>query len=107
MIVAASASGGSTLRCLPSSRATRYTVHMIAARVTEGWQADTLAPTVNHCLDSYGPDRVIFGGDWPVCTLGAPFGAWAKALRKIISQRPEEEQRQLLAENAERIYNLD
>ena len=79
----------------------------IVARVTEGWQADTLAPTVNHCLDSFGPDRVIFGGDWPVCTLGAPFGAWAKALREIISHRPEEEQRQLLAENAERIYNLD
>ena len=79
----------------------------IIARAPEGWGPDTLAPTVNHCLDSFGPDRVIFGGDWPVCTLGASFGAWAQALREIIAHRPEEAQRKLLAANAERIYSLD
>ena len=26
-----------------------------------------------YCLDSFGPDRVVFGGDWPVCTLGGRF----------------------------------
>jgi predicted TIM-barrel fold metal-dependent hydrolase len=62
---------------------------------------------VNHCLDSFGPDRVVFAGNWPVCTLGgASFGAWASALREIISGRPEEEQAQLLAGNAERLYGL-
>jgi predicted TIM-barrel fold metal-dependent hydrolase len=73
----------------------------------EGWGAETLAPVVNHCLDSFGPDRVVFAGNWPVCTLGgASFGAWASALREIISGRPEEEQAQLLAGNAERLYGL-
>jgi predicted TIM-barrel fold metal-dependent hydrolase len=33
---------------------------------------EILAPVVNHCLDAFGPDRVIFAGDWPVCTRGAP-----------------------------------
>ena len=79
----------------------------IIARVTEGWTADTLAPTVNHCLDSFGPDRVVFGGDWPVCTLGASFGEWAQALREILAGRSEQEQAQLLAGNAERLYGLD
>ncbi|MBT3346224.1 MAG: amidohydrolase family protein [Gemmatimonadetes bacterium] len=78
----------------------------IVARVQTGWTAETLAPTVNHCLDSFGPDRVVFGGDWPVCTLGASYAEWASALRQIISARPDEEQRKLLADNAARIYKV-
>ncbi|HCQ02457.1 MAG TPA: amidohydrolase [Candidatus Latescibacteria bacterium] len=78
----------------------------IVARAPEGWGAETLAATIIHCLDSFGPDRVVFGGDWPVCTMGATFSAWVQALREIISNRPEEEQQKLLADNADRIYGL-
>ena len=79
----------------------------IIARAPAGWSADTLAPTVNHCLDSFGPDRVVFGGDWPVCNFGASLGAWVAALREIVSGRPEEEQAKLLAGNAEWLYGLE
>ena len=79
----------------------------IIARAPAGWSADTLVPTVNHCLDSFGPDRVVFGGDWPVCNFGASLGAWVAALREIVSGRPEEEQAKLLAGNAERLYGLE
>ena len=79
----------------------------IIARAPAGWSADTLAPTVNHCLDSFGSDRVVFGGDWPVCNFGASLGAWVAALREIVSGRPEEEQAKLLAGNAERLYGLE
>jgi predicted TIM-barrel fold metal-dependent hydrolase len=75
------------------------------ARPTD-WTATDLAPTINHCLDSFGPDRVVFGGDWPVCTLGAPYAAWVNALKMVIRNRSEEEQRKLLAENAARIYGV-
>ena len=79
----------------------------IVARAPAGWSADALAPTVNHCLDSFGSDRVVFGGDWPVCNFGASLGAWVAALREIVSGRPEEEQAKLLAGNAERLYGLE
>lgn len=79
----------------------------IIARAPAGWSADALAPTVNHCLDSFGPDRVVFGGDWPVCNFGASLGAWVAALREIVSGRSEEEQAKLLAGNAERLYRLE
>ena len=79
----------------------------IVARAQEGWSAQTLAPTVDHCLDAFGPDRVVFGGDWPVCTLGASYAEWATALRQIIASRPDEEQVKLLHDNAVRIYRLD
>ena len=76
----------------------------IIARVPEGWGAEILAPTVNHCLDSFGSDKVVFGGDWPVCNMGASLGEWVSALREIIVQRPEQDQQKLLAGNAERLY---
>lgn len=78
----------------------------IVARVTKDWTADDLAPVVNHCLDSFGPDRVIFGSDWPVCLLGAPLQDWTNALRQIVASRPAEEQKKLFSDNAIRYYRL-
>lgn len=68
--------------------------------------AEALAPIVNHCLDSFGPDRVIFGGDWPVCLLGGAYKEWVTALKQIISNRPIAEQKKLLHENARKFYGL-
>jgi predicted TIM-barrel fold metal-dependent hydrolase len=78
----------------------------IVARVRPGWQAADLAPTIDYCLDAFGPDRVVFGGDWPVCTLGASYVDWARALRSVIAGRPAAEQERLLHGNAERLYRL-
>jgi L-fuconolactonase len=78
----------------------------IVARVPKEWSAEDLAPVVNHCLDAFGPERVIFGSDWPVCLVGAPLAQWVAALRQIIATRPAAEQKALLAENATRFYGL-
>jgi predicted TIM-barrel fold metal-dependent hydrolase len=78
----------------------------IVARVPKEWSAADLAPIVNHCLDSFGPTRVIFGSDWPVCLNGAPLRDWVAALKQIIATRPAAEQRQLLSENAKQFYRL-
>jgi L-fuconolactonase len=79
----------------------------IVAFVPPGkWQAEDLAPVVNHCLDTFGPDRVLFGGDWPVCLLGGPVRGWVEALKQIISSRPASEQRKLWSGNAAKYYRL-
>jgi predicted TIM-barrel fold metal-dependent hydrolase len=78
----------------------------IIARVPKEWSADDLAPIVNHCLNAFGPKRVIFGSDWPVCLLGAPLVAWVKALREIVAARPVEEQKRLFQDNATAFYRL-
>jgi predicted TIM-barrel fold metal-dependent hydrolase len=70
------------------------------------WKADDLAPFVNAVLDTFGPDRVMFGGDWPVCTVGGTFAEWLSALRAIVAPRPEAEQRKLFHDNAEKCYGL-
>jgi len=80
----------------------------IIARVKpEDWRPDDLAPIVNHCLDVFGPDRVMFAGDWPVCTKGAPLREWILALHKIVAGRPLEERRKLFHDNAVKFYGLD
>lgn len=79
----------------------------IVVRATPGeWKADDLAPVINHCLDEFGPDRVMFGGDWPVCTLTASYAQWVNALKQIVAHRPLDEQRKLFHDNAQRFYNL-
>jgi predicted TIM-barrel fold metal-dependent hydrolase len=79
----------------------------IVVRATPGrWTADDLAPVINHCLDQFGPDRVMFGGDWPVCTLTASYAEWVAALKQIVADRPLAERRKLLHDNARRFYEL-
>lgn len=78
----------------------------IIATAKPGWTAATLAPVVNHCLDSFGPDRVVFGGDWPVCLLGAPLNDWISALTTIIEKRPAADREKLWSGNAKHVYRL-
>jgi predicted TIM-barrel fold metal-dependent hydrolase len=78
----------------------------IVAAARDKWTADDLAPFVNHVLDAFGPDRIMFGGDWPVCTLRATYRQWALALRTIVRNRPAEQQRKLFHDNAVAFYGL-
>ncbi len=79
----------------------------IVSRAKPGWNAETLEPAVNACLDAFGEDHVVFGGDWPVCTLGASLSEWVTALREIVSNRPVLLQEKLFHLNAKRLYNLE
>jgi L-fuconolactonase len=49
---------------------------------------------------------VVFGGDWPVCLLGASYRRWVESLKEVISNRSEVDQRKLLHDNAEKFYRL-
>jgi L-fuconolactonase len=79
----------------------------IVARAPRGnWTADDLAPIIDHCIDTFGPERVVFGGDWPVCTRVASLRQWVEALQEVIRGRSHQQQRNLLHDNAVRFYGL-
>lgn len=78
----------------------------IVVTANEQWTPDDLASNVNYCLDAFGPDRVVFGGDWPVCTLKSSFAKWVQALKWIVRERPLSEQKKLFHDNAVRLYGL-
>lgn len=79
---------------------------IIARAPAENWTPDDLAPIINHCLEAFGPERVIFAGDWPVCTRTATLRQWVGALKEIVRNRSEGEQRKLFHDNAVRFYGL-
>ena len=71
------------------------------------WTLDDLAPIINHTMDSFGPDRVMFGGDWPVCLLGVEkYADWSTALMAVVKDRSEEQQKKLFHDNAVKFYGL-
>jgi len=79
---------------------------IIASTQGRSWKADDLAPVIHHMLEAFGPDRVMFGGDWPVCTLGAPLREWVAALREVVGDKDSNFLRKLFHDNALRIYQL-
>ena len=70
------------------------------------WQVEDLRPAVEHVISCFGWDRVMFGSDWPVCTLAATFNQWVDALVFLTKNAGEENQRKLFQKNAERVYRL-
>ncbi len=70
------------------------------------WQPAELRPYLEFVLAAFGPERVLFGSDWPVLTLAARYEQWVAVLREVASARPEAEQQKLFSENARAVYRL-
>ena len=70
------------------------------------WTIEDLRPYVDHVISCFGWDRVMFGSDWPVCTLSATYKQWVEALRSITQNAGEANQRKLFCDNAVRVYRL-
>ncbi len=79
---------------------------IVAGAVPGKWATDDLAPIVKHTMEVFGPDRIMFGGDWPVCTQAATYKQWVEALKQIVADRPEAEQRKLFHDNAANFYGI-
>ncbi|GAB2179281.1 amidohydrolase family protein [Dongia sp. agr-C8] len=79
----------------------------VVAYADPNWTVDDLRPFVEHVIESFGWDRVVWGSDWPVCTLTADLGRWVDATRAIIAGESESHQAKLLDGNARRIYRLN
>jgi predicted TIM-barrel fold metal-dependent hydrolase len=70
------------------------------------WHADDLRPAVEHVIDCFSWDRVMFGSDWPVCRLASSLRRWVETLKGLTAWAGETNQQKLFFENAERIYRL-
>jgi predicted TIM-barrel fold metal-dependent hydrolase len=78
------------------------------ASVDHSWSVESLRPWVLHCIEAFGVDRSMFGTNWPVDVLYAPYMEQVDAWRRIISDAgfSRHEQEQLLYGNAERLYQI-
>ncbi len=69
--------------------------------------ADGVRPFVEHCLEQFGWDRVVWGGDWPVCNLTTTLGNWVSVTRELVRDAGVASQKKLFHDNAGRIYGLN
>ncbi len=67
------------------------------------WQTDDLRPYVDHALELFGPERLMFGSDHPVCLLAASYERVLEAFSEIV---PKEDRDRMFAENARTFYRL-
>jgi predicted TIM-barrel fold metal-dependent hydrolase len=63
-----------------------------------------LRQVINHVVESFGWDRVMFGSDWPLCTLASSLKGWVDLALDLTQQFGRDNQQKLFRENAERIY---
>lgn len=71
------------------------------------WTTEDLAPVFDHAFECFGPDRLIYASDWPVCTLTSTYRRWVDAVRELARGRGPEFERKLFHANASRLYGLD
>jgi L-fuconolactonase len=70
------------------------------------WDANTLRPAVEHVLEVFGPDRLMFGSDWPVCELAGPYREMLAAANKLTESCTPSEREQIFSRTATRVYRL-
>ena len=67
---------------------------------------DAFAPYLCHAVSAFGIDRVIYGSDWPVCTMRGSMNAWAQVVAGILGD-DEAAHRRVFRDNAIRLYDIE
>jgi predicted TIM-barrel fold metal-dependent hydrolase len=80
---------------------------LMTCAIRDGWTYDDLRPVVEHVLECFGAERVMFGSDWPVCTQVGSLRAWVKTVRELTCGLSELQRAQLFRDNAIRIYHVE
>lgn len=79
---------------------------MITEADQQSWIADDLRPYVHHILGMYGTDRLMFGTDWPVCTLAGEYQTVADTTRGILNSLSHTAKADVFGGTAIRFYRL-
>ncbi len=82
----------------------------ISGMITEAhwqyWTEKDLRPYIDVAMETFGPDRCMFGSDWPVCTLAGSYGQVISTLRSYLATFTKGEQSKILGQNCIDFYGL-
>ncbi|MCT4554035.1 MAG: amidohydrolase family protein [Pelagimonas sp.] len=81
----------------------------LSGLVTEAgpdWSEPDLTPYLAHLLNCFGPQRLIWGSDWPVCTLASSYDRWVQICETFLAPLPDSARAAIFGLNAEHVYNL-
>ncbi|MEM1095534.1 MAG: amidohydrolase family protein [Bacteroidota bacterium] len=82
----------------------------VSGMVTEAewatWTPEVLRPYWDTVLDAFGPSRLMFGSDWPVCLVASSYTRWAETVHGWIADLSAAEQAQIMGGTAAQVYGL-
>ncbi|MGX7672449.1 amidohydrolase family protein [Plantactinospora sp. DSM 117369] len=70
------------------------------------WTPEDLRPAVDGALDAFGPDRLMFGSDWPVCLLATSYRRWVEVLAELLGDLGAADRALIWEQTARRVYRL-
>ena len=73
----------------------------------DAWRTSDFQPCVQKAMELFGPERLLFGSDWPVCLLAAEYGQVLDLAGELLVSLSDAERRMVFHENALRLYALD
>ncbi|MDF2377957.1 MAG: amidohydrolase family protein [Verrucomicrobiales bacterium] len=79
----------------------------VSGLVTEAgpdWKPGDLTPVIDHLIAVFGPNRLIWGSDWPVLNLAGDYGQWFEVANEALQECTETDRSAVFGGNAERIY---
>lgn len=101
---------GAFLKNMDALAALPNVVAKISGLITEAdwenWTVADLKPYIHHAIHTFGFNRLLFGGDWPVVLLAGSYEKWLGALSEVLQPFDREDLLQLFYTNAEKVYKL-
>ncbi|MDE2791066.1 MAG: amidohydrolase family protein [Paracoccaceae bacterium] len=79
----------------------------LVTEAKENWCPADLRPYVDHVFEVFGPDRILWGSDWPVCRLRTEYSGWVAAAERLVDGLSESETARVFGETAAEFYRLE
>ncbi len=78
----------------------------LVTEAADGWNTDDLQPFVDHVLDAFGAERVMWGSDWPVCRLACDYEAWHNIAAALTDRLTADQKTAISGGTAARFYQI-
>ncbi|MEV6944884.1 amidohydrolase family protein [Streptomyces sp. NPDC051172] len=79
---------------------------LVTEAAPDSWTVDDLRPYTDTALEAFGPTRLMFGSDWPVCTERATYGEVLSAAEELTARLAEKDRIEIIGGTATRVYGL-
>jgi predicted TIM-barrel fold metal-dependent hydrolase len=80
---------------------------LMSEAAPDRWQPEEILWYARQAADAFGPDRILFGSDWPVCEAAGGFEKWFRVAQTLAAPWSAGDRESFFWRNAERVYRLD
>ena len=79
---------------------------MVTEADWRNWRASDFTPYLDVVFEAFGPDRIMFGSDWPVCLVAASYDEVKSLVAQYVTDLPHEQRQKVFGLNAISFYGL-